>query len=141
ATPGMAPFRRSSSPPAYAPNAALRSTTVFPSPPLKALHWPSAATCIISTGGSTSTPAKTSYESRDREDVNSFRTQSMELETFDAIVVGSGVAGGAAAQQLCQVGLRVLVLESGGTLQSENEEPAFSNISDYQVQKRCYAFS
>lgn len=65
----------------------------------------------------------------------------MKLGIFDAIVVGSGVAGGAAAQQLCQAGLRVLVLDPGRALQSENEEPAFSNIADYQVQKRCYAFN
>lgn len=69
------------------------------------------------------------------------RNAIMKLETFDAIVVGSGVAGGAAAQQLCQAGLRVLALESGGTSQSGNEEHAFSNIAAYQTQKRCYAFS
>ena len=65
----------------------------------------------------------------------------MGSETFDAIIVGSGVAGGAAAQQLCQAGLRVLVLESGGpALHAPNQQQAFSNVIDYPVQTRCYAF-
>ncbi|MDB5240189.1 MAG: family oxidoreductase, partial [Spirosoma sp.] len=37
--------------------------------------------------------------------------------TFDAIVVGSGVSGGWAAKELTQKGLRVLMLERGRDLQ------------------------
>jgi choline dehydrogenase-like flavoprotein len=63
-------------------------------------------------------------------------------EIFDAIVVGSGVAGGAAAQELCEAGLRVLVLESGGPARREENHPlTLPNISSYPVQTRCYAFN
>ena len=34
----------------------------------------------------------------------------MRREQYDAIVVGSGVAGGWAAKELCERGLRTLVL-------------------------------
>jgi choline dehydrogenase-like flavoprotein len=33
--------------------------------------------------------------------------------TFDAIVVGSGISGGWAAKELCEKGLKVLMLERG----------------------------
>src|SRR5688572_24480234 len=36
--------------------------------------------------------------------------------TFDAIVVGSGISGGWAAKELCQKGLKTLVLERGRDL-------------------------
>ena len=36
-----------------------------------------------------------------------------ETETFDAIVVGSGISGGWAAKELTERGLRVLMLERG----------------------------
>jgi choline dehydrogenase-like flavoprotein len=39
-------------------------------------------------------------------------------EPFDAIVVGSGMNGGIAAKQLCEVGLRTLVLEAGPSIRS-----------------------
>jgi len=33
------------------------------------------------------------------------------IESYDAIVVGSGITGGWAAKELCENGLRTLVLE------------------------------
>ena len=33
--------------------------------------------------------------------------------SFDAIVIGSGMSGGMAAKELCERGLKVLVLERG----------------------------
>ena len=38
----------------------------------------------------------------------------MADNTYDAIVVGSGISGGWAAKELCEKGLRVLLLERGG---------------------------
>ena len=38
----------------------------------------------------------------------------MPENTFDAIVVGSGISGGWAAKELCEQGLKVLLLERGG---------------------------
>src|SRR5436305_9096916 len=35
------------------------------------------------------------------------------LQTYDAIVIGSGATGGIAAKVLCEAGLRTLVLEAG----------------------------
>lgn len=39
------------------------------------------------------------------------------LNTFDAIVVGSGISGGWAAKELCEKGLKVLLLERGRQLE------------------------
>jgi choline dehydrogenase-like flavoprotein len=40
------------------------------------------------------------------------------METdFDAIVVGSGISGGWAAKELCEKGLKTLVLERGRDVQ------------------------
>ena len=40
----------------------------------------------------------------------------MENETFDAIVVGSGISGGWAAKELTEKGLKVLLIERGRTI-------------------------
>ena len=34
-------------------------------------------------------------------------------QTYDAIVIGSGISGGWAAKELCEKGLKTLVLERG----------------------------
>ena len=36
--------------------------------------------------------------------------------TYDAIIVGSGISGGWAAKELCEKGLKVLLLERGGNV-------------------------
>lgn len=38
-----------------------------------------------------------------------------KANTYDAIVIGSGISGGWAAKELCEKGLKTLVLERGGT--------------------------
>jgi choline dehydrogenase-like flavoprotein len=40
-------------------------------------------------------------------------TKAKQANTFDAIVVGSGISGGWAAKELCEKGLKVVMLERG----------------------------
>lgn len=47
----------------------------------------------------------------------------MEANTYDAIVVGSGISGGWAAKELCEKGLKVLMLERGGP---------YEHVKDYK---------
>lgn len=44
-------------------------------------------------------------------------TLAQQKNTYDAIVVGSGISGGWAAKELCEKGLKVLMLERGGPMQ------------------------
>jgi choline dehydrogenase-like flavoprotein len=39
--------------------------------------------------------------------------KALKQNTYDAIVVGSGISGGWAAKELCEKGLKTLVLERG----------------------------
>ena len=43
--------------------------------------------------------------------------RALEGQTYDAIVVGSGMTGGWAAKELTEAGLRTLVLERGGPVE------------------------
>ena len=76
--------------------------------------------------------------------------------TFDAIVIGSGISGGWAAKELCEKGLKTLVLERGKDVVHLKDYPtATKDPWDFthrlkmplQVEKenpivaRCYAFS
>ncbi|MBY0435032.1 MAG: GMC family oxidoreductase [Cyclobacteriaceae bacterium] len=75
--------------------------------------------------------------------------------TFDAIVIGSGISGGWAAKELCDHGLKTLVLERGREVKHQQDYPTatkdpwqFSNRgalpeslkAENPVVERCYAF-
>jgi choline dehydrogenase-like flavoprotein len=50
--------------------------------------------------------------------------------TFDAIVVGSGISGGCAAKELCEKGLKVLLLERGKEVDHPNYPTATKDLWD-----------
>ena len=75
---------------------------------------------------------------------------------FDAIVIGSGMSGGIAAKELCERGLKTLVLERGRKLEhgasytdwmqpwdigNANLVPEEELERDYPIQGTCYAMS
>ena len=45
------------------------------------------------------------------------------LEQYDAIVVGTGISGGWAAKELCENGLKTLVLERGRMVKHIGDYP------------------
>jgi choline dehydrogenase-like flavoprotein len=75
---------------------------------------------------------------------------------FDAIVIGSGMSGGIAAKELCERGLKTLLLERGNDVdpgkdftdmvqpweyKNGNMVPEEIVARDYAVQSQCYAFN
>lgn len=75
---------------------------------------------------------------------------------FDAIVIGSGMSGGIAAKELCERGLKTLVLERGRKLEHGTSYtdwmqpwevpnaglvPEEELARDYPIQSQCYAMS
>ncbi len=63
-------------------------------------------------------------------------TKAKEQNTFDAIVIGSGISGGWAAKELCEKGLKVLMLERGGPLIHPNYPTAAKNPWDFDHHNR-----
>ena len=70
-----------------------------------------------------------------------------EATEFDAIVVGSGMSGGMSAKELCERGLRVLVLERGPEIVPERdysdqlapwETPNFDNVSQDEIKQHYF---
>jgi choline dehydrogenase-like flavoprotein len=55
-------------------------------------------------------------------------TQARSTNSYDAIVVGSGISGGWAAKELCEKGLKVLMLERGKPLTHPNYPTATKDI-------------
>lgn len=52
-----------------------------------------------------------------------------DKNTYDAIVVGSGISGGWAAKQLCEKGLKTLVLERGRNVEHIKDYPTATKAS------------
>jgi choline dehydrogenase-like flavoprotein len=46
-----------------------------------------------------------------------------DKNTYDAIIVGSGISGGWAAKELCEKGLKVLLLERGRNVEHIKDYP------------------
>jgi choline dehydrogenase-like flavoprotein len=54
--------------------------------------------------------------------------------TYDAIVVGSGISGGWAAKELCERGLKVLLLERGKNVEHPNYPT--TSLDPWQLENR-----
>src|SRR4051812_30942841 len=83
-------------------------------------------------------------------------SKGVASNTYDAIVIGSGISGGWAAKELCEKGLKTLVLERGRNVEhikdypTANTEPwQFKHRGDLPLEikesnpiiSRCYAFN
>jgi choline dehydrogenase-like flavoprotein len=83
-------------------------------------------------------------------------TDAQKRRTFDAIVVGSGISGGWAAKELCEKGLKTLVIERGRDVRHvldyptaykqpwENEHRGWKTTQEKNespTQQKCYAYN
>lgn len=62
-------------------------------------------------------------------------TKGRQQNSFDAIVIGSGISGGWAAKELCEKGLKTLVLERGRDVQHIKDYPT-ANLSRWELPHR-----
>jgi choline dehydrogenase-like flavoprotein len=89
------------------------------------------------------------------KDAPQLNTKTKGKNSYDAIVVGSGISGGWAAKELCEKGLKTLVLERGRNVEHLKDYPTalkgpwefehhlqlpLSITKDNPVVSRCYAF-
>ncbi|MBY5958097.1 GMC family oxidoreductase [Membranicola marinus] len=81
--------------------------------------------------------------------------KAQQENTYDAIVVGSGISGGWAAKELCEEGLKTILLERGRNVEhikdytTATKDPwelphrgrdTLEVKENYPIQSRCYAF-
>ena len=64
-------------------------------------------------------------------DSTNLNTKATKQNTYDAIIVGSGISGGWAAKELCQKGLKVLLLERGENITHPNYPTATNDPWDF----------
>ncbi|MDQ6815288.1 MAG: GMC family oxidoreductase [Bacteroidota bacterium] len=83
-------------------------------------------------------------------------SKGKEQNSFDAIVIGSGMSGGWAAKELCEKGLKTLVLERGRNIEHIKDYPTATLnlwelehrdtltqkvIKENPIVSKCYAFT
>ncbi len=64
-----------------------------------------------------------------------FAIDSKDNRTYDAIVIGSGISGGWAAKELCEKGLKTLVLERGRNVEHIKDYPT-TNMMPWEFEHR-----
>ena len=57
------------------------------------------------------------------DSIPNINSKGVKQNTFDAIVIGSGMTGGWAAKELCEKGLKTLVLERGRNIEHIKDYP------------------
>ena len=85
----------------------------------------------------------------------SFMGKEIENNTYDAIVIGSGISGGWAAKELCDLGVKTLVLERGRNIEHIKDYPTATKgpwefphrtqetlraLEENPVISKCYAY-
>ncbi len=88
--------------------------------------------------------------------IPNINSKGVQQNTFDAIVIGSGMTGGWAAKELCEKGLKTLVLERGRNVEHIKdyttatiapwELPHRGHLTNKMIQEnpvvsKCYAFT
>ncbi|MES1218493.1 MAG: NAD(P)-binding protein, partial [Bacteroidota bacterium] len=62
-------------------------------------------------------------------------SKGIQENSFDAIVIGSGMTGGWAAKELCEKGLKTLVLERGRNIEHIKDYPT-ATLSPWELEHR-----
>ncbi|RYE17771.1 MAG: GMC family oxidoreductase, partial [Sphingobacteriales bacterium] len=96
-----------------------------------------------------------SAEQKDIAGAPNINSKGVEKNTFDAIVIGSGMSGGWAAKELCEKGLKTLVLERGRDVKHIVDYPTatkapwemphrgqlpLQQTEENPIASRCYAY-
>ena len=65
-------------------------------------------------------------------DTTNINSKGKAQNTFDAIVIGSGISGGWAAKELCEKGMKTLVLERGRDVEHIKDYPT-ANLAPWEL--------
>ena len=68
-----------------------------------------------------------------------FNSKGKEEVSYDAIVIGSGMSGSWAAKELCEKGLKTLILERGRDVK-HGEYPT-ANLERWEVDNSCLLYT
>ena len=67
--------------------------------------------------------------------INYYTNETITIKSYQAIVVGSGISGGWAAKELCEKGLKTLVIERGRKVEHIKDYPT-ANKAPWELQHR-----